>query len=284
MTAADRPIAAGPRFPVQLVGAGPGDPDLLTVAAARAIAAAQVLLVDDLVDERVMALASPQARVFRVGKRGGCPSTPQRFIEKLMIREALAGQRVVRLKGGDPLLFGRAGEEVDALRAAGLQVQVINGISSAFAAAASLSMSLTHREHSQGVVFVTGHPKPQGGDPDWALLARSGFTLAIYMGLARIGPIRQALLDAGLPADLPAAAVRSAGAAGQRQLVSSLGAIADDLAHAGFTSPVMIFIGKVAATASIDCQPDTIGRDTIDRGPGDVGSAVPGTPRRAVAG
>ena len=120
-------------------------------------------------------------------------------------------------------------------------------------------MSLTHREHSQGVVFVTGHPKPQGGDPDWALLARSGFTLAIYMGLARIASIREALLDAGLPHDLPAAAVRSAGGADQQRLVSSLGRIEQDLADAGFTSPVMIFIGKVAAGASVDLpagQPD----------------------------
>ncbi|KGU90850.1 uroporphyrinogen-III C-methyltransferase [Burkholderia pseudomallei MSHR4032] len=169
---------------VTLLGAGPGDLDLLTMKAAKALAAADVLLLDDLVDPGIVALA-PCARVIRVGKRGGCRSTPQAFIERLMCRYALRGAHVVRVKGGDVLLFGRAGEELAALRAARVPVEIVNGISSGFAAAASLGVSLTHRDHCQGVTFVTAHLQDHG-EPDWASLAATGTTLAIYMGMSRI--------------------------------------------------------------------------------------------------
>ena len=239
-----------PPWPVVLVGAGPGDPDQLTLAAVREIAAADVILVDDLVDPQVLGHARAGARIRRVGKRGGGRSTPQAFIGRLMIREARAGHRVVRLKGGDPLIFGRAGEEIATLRAAGIDVRIVNGISSAPAAAAALGMSLTHRDHGQGVVFVTGHPKDGGAAADWAALARSGFTLAIYMGLARLPEIRAALLDAGLDPGMPAAAVQQAGSSDRQSLTSTLAALADDVQAAGLRSPVMVFIGRVVATAA----------------------------------
>jgi len=159
------------RGQVTLVGAGPGDPELLTLKALKAIQAATVLLVDDLVSEEIVALASPQARVIWVGKRGGCKSTPQSFIERLMITAAREGETVVRLKGGDPFLFGRGGEEVEHLQAEGVRVQVVNGITAGVAAMGALNTPLTHRDHAHGVVFVTGHAKPGDAGVDWAALA-----------------------------------------------------------------------------------------------------------------
>jgi len=143
-----------------LVGAGPGDPELLTLKALRAIQAATVLLVDDLVGDDIVAFASPSARIVHVGKRGGCKSTPQSFIEKLMITAVREGEHVVRLKGGDPFIFGRGGEEVEHLRCEGITVQVVNGITAGLAAVTSLGVPLTHREHAHGVVFITGHARP----------------------------------------------------------------------------------------------------------------------------
>ena len=151
---------------VVLLGAGPGDLELLTLKAVHVLAAADLILLDDLANPDILSLA-PQARAIHVGKRGGCKSTPQDFIQRLMRRYALQGKTVARVKGGEVLLFGRAGEELAYLRAAGVQVEIINGISSGLAAAASLGMSLTHREHCQGVTFVTAHTQDHG-EPDWA--------------------------------------------------------------------------------------------------------------------
>ncbi|MDO9192760.1 MAG: uroporphyrinogen-III C-methyltransferase, partial [Undibacterium sp.] len=169
---------------VFLVGAGPGDPDLLTMKAVKAIAQADVILIDDLVNSDVLQHAAPAARVVHVGKRGGCQSTPQVFIEKMMLAEAKAGQCVVRLKGGDPFIFGRGGEERQHLMGQGIEVEVVNGISSGLAAPASLGIPLTHRDWSQGAIFVTGHGKSADTNPDWAALAKTGLTLVIYMGVA----------------------------------------------------------------------------------------------------
>ena len=171
---------------VYLVGAGPGDPELLTLKAATTIAKATVLLVDDLVSNAVLAHAAPNARIVHVGKRGGCQSTPQAFIQKLMVQEAFAGECVVRLKGGDPFIFGRGGEEVEYLQAHGVAVTVVNGITAGLAGVSALGVSLTHREHAHGVLFVTGHAKP-GDGVDWATLSRTAaqakLTLVIYMGI-----------------------------------------------------------------------------------------------------
>ncbi len=159
---------------VTLVGAGPGDPDLLTLKALKAIRAATVLLVDDLVSPEVVAHAAPGARIVHVGKRGGCKSTPQAFIEKLMLMAAREGENVVRLKGGDPFIFGRGGEEMEHLRAAGVEVAIVNGITSGLAAATSLGVPLTHRDHAQGVIFLTGHAQKGASPAGLALAGRDG--------------------------------------------------------------------------------------------------------------
>lgn len=178
-----------------LVGAGPGDPELLTLKALRVARSATVLLVDDLVSDAVLACVlrgrRKPPRVVPVGKRGGCRSTPQAFIERLMLNEALAGERVVRLKGGDPFVFGRGGEEAQALRAHGVQVEVVNGITSGLAAATALGAPWTHRDHAQGVILVTAHAQPGSPGPDWAVLgtaAAQGMTLVIS-GLPATGTL-----------------------------------------------------------------------------------------------
>lgn len=233
---------------VILVGAGPGDPELLTVKAVKAIQAATVLLVDDLVSDEVVALASPAARVIHVGKRGGCKSTPQAFIERLMVMAAREGERVVRLKGGDPFIFGRGGEEVEHLRAAGIEVQVVNGITSGLAAATSLGAPLTHREHAHGVVFVTGHAKPGAQGPDWPALAhmaaQARLTLVIYMGVSGAARIQQELLT-GLPAHTPVAVIQRATLADQRHAVTTLGELAATIERERLASPSVIVVGDV---------------------------------------
>jgi uroporphyrin-III C-methyltransferase len=233
---------------VILVGAGPGDPELLTIKAVKAIQCATVVLVDDLVSPDIVALASPQARIVHVGKRGGCKSTPQAFIERLMVMAAREGESVVRLKGGDPLIFGRGGEEVEHLEAAGVQVQVINGITAALAAANALGIALTHREHAQGVLFITGHARPGSPGPHWKSLAATArdarLTLVIYMGVAGAGRIQQELL-AGLPAETPAAIVQRASLEGQRQAVTTLGDLAGTILRERLASPCVIVVGDV---------------------------------------
>jgi uroporphyrin-III C-methyltransferase len=237
---------------VFLVGAGPGDPELLTLKAVKAIAAADVLLVDDLVNPDILAHASTAARIVQVGKRGGCQSTPQEFIERLMIAEARAGHCVVRLKGGDPFIFGRGGEERAHLLEAGIPVEVVNGISSGLAAPSSIGVPLTHRDWSQGAVFVTGHGKDAESTPDWQTLARLGMTLVIYMGVARCAQIQAALLAGGMPASTPVAVIRSATSAAQAQLLATLGELPQALAASGLGSPAIMVIGDVVRCASLD--------------------------------
>ena len=191
------PHPSHPAGSVSLVGAGPGDPELLTVMAIKAIRRATVLLVDDLVGDGVLRYARRSARIVHVGKRGGCASTPQSFIHKLMVAEAQRGETVVRLKGGDPFIFGRGGEEAEHLRAAGVQVDVVNGISSGLAAAAALGVPWTHREHAHGVLLVTGHAGAGQSDLHWPTLAAAaaqGLTLVVYMGVQRLALIQAGLL------------------------------------------------------------------------------------------
>lgn len=232
------------RHTVHLVGAGPGDPELLTLKAVRVLQQASVALVDDLVNEACLQHLPSACRIVPVGKRGGCASTPQAFIEKLLVSEALRGERVVRLKGGDPLLFGRGGEEIEALHAAGIAVDVVPGITAGIAAAASSTLSLTHRDHARGVAFVTGHTAA-GNGVDWAALARSGLTLVVYMGVSTAATIQQALLDGGLPARTPALLVQSASGADERRLRTRLGWLAESIAASGLTSPCVMIIGDV---------------------------------------
>jgi uroporphyrin-III C-methyltransferase len=237
------------RHPCVLVGAGPGDPDLLTIKAVKALRRATVVLVDDLVDRRVLRWTRRSARIVDVGKRGGCRSTPQAFIEKLMIREVLRGERVVRLKGGDPLVFGRAGEEIAALAAAGIAIEVINGITSGLAAASDLGVSLTHRDCAKGVMFITGHGRQdgRGTEVDWQQVSRTaagGVTLVIYMGLTRLGQVREGLL-AALPPWTPVALVERASQASGRQVVGSLQDLPLLAARHGIASPAILVVGRV---------------------------------------
>lgn len=234
-----------------LVGAGPGDPELLTLKALRLMRRATLLLVDDLVSDAVLALALQgrrrPPRVVMVGKRGGCASTPQAFIERLMVAEALAGERVVRIKGGDPFLFGRGGEEVQALRQAGVTVEVASGITAAVAASAALGVPLTHRDHAHGVMLVTGHPKPGAAALHWPTLAAAaaqGLTLVVYMGVARLGELQAGLLQ-GLPAHTPAAIVQHASLPQQRSAVTTLGTLAQTVTDQGLGSPAVLIIGDV---------------------------------------
>jgi uroporphyrin-III C-methyltransferase len=239
----------GEPVPVLLVGAGPGVPDLLTLKAARAIAAADVILVDDLVDRRVLELARTDARIVEVGKRGGRASTSQAFIERLLVHEARSGRRVVRLKGGDPFVFGRGGEEADALRRAGLQVEVVPGITAGIAAPAAIGIPVTDRRHTPGVAFVTGHTQADGQGPDWDALARSGLTLVIYMGVAHCGEITARLQAGGLALTTPAAVIQSACTPQQRSHTTVLAELADDIERLGITAPAILIIGDVVRLA-----------------------------------
>ena len=231
-----------------LVGAGPGDPELLTLKAIKAIQAATVLLIDDLVNDEVLEHAQPSARIVYVGKRGGCKSTPQAFIEKLMINAVNEGEIVVRLKGGDPFIFGRGGEEVEQLRKAGIEVAVVNGITAGLAAISSLGAPLTHREHAHGVVLVTGHAKTGDGGTDWRQLAATArdakLTLVIYMGVSGAETIQTELLT-GLPADTPVAIIENATLPQQRQALTRLDRLSLTLNETGLKSPSILIVGDV---------------------------------------
>lgn len=249
--------------PVWLVGAGPGDPELLTLKALRVARAATVLLVDDLVSDAVLSrvlrgLRRPP-RVVQVGKRGGCRSTPQAFIEQLMVREAQAGERVVRLKGGDPFVFGRGGEEAATLRAHGIAVEVVNGITSGLAAATALGAPWTHRDHAQGVILVTAHVREGGGGPDWHQLGATcaaGLTLVVYMGMSQLESVQAGLLQA-LPANTPAAVVHATGTPAERRLQAPLGGLCEAVRAAGLGSPAIVLVGDVlrAIAAEAGAQP-----------------------------
>ena len=235
---------------VWLVGAGPGEPELLTLKAVRVIGEADVALVDDLVNPAVLVHLRPGARVIHVGKRGGCKSTPQAFIEKLLVAEALAGNTVVRLKGGDPFVFGRGGEETAALDAAGIAWEVVSGITAGIAAPAAAGIPVTHRDAGRGVAFITGHTR-DGAVVDWEALARSGLTLVIYMGIARCEEIVAGLRQGGLRADLPAAVIQHATLPQQRVVATTLSRLAADIATHGIGSPAILVIGEVANAARI---------------------------------
>jgi uroporphyrin-III C-methyltransferase len=236
---------------VTLVGAGPGDPELLTIKAVRAIRQATVLLIDDLVDDGVLRYVRRSARIIHVGKRGGCPSTPQSFIHKLMIAEAQRGERVVRLKGGDPFVFGRGGEECDALREAGIDVSVVSGLTAGIAAAAAIGVPVTDRRHAQGVALVTGHARDGGSAPDWQALVRSGLTLVVYMGIARVGEIQRALLDAGMAPDMPAAVVSQACTPQQRHALCRLDTLEATVRDSALASPAVLVLGRVVHRVSL---------------------------------
>jgi uroporphyrin-III C-methyltransferase len=234
---------------VTLVGAGPGDPELLTLKAVKAIASATVLLVDDLVSDAITAHAAPTVRIIHVGKRGGCKSTPQAFIEKLMAQEALAGESVVRLKGGDPFIFGRGGEEVEHLQAQGIKVTVINGITSGLAGVTSLGIPLTHRERAHGVLFITGHAKQGAADMvDWVTLGQiarqAKLTLVIYMGVSGAAHLQYSLLQS-MHSATPVAVIHQVSLPTQRHVVCELQELHGTIVREQLASPSVIVVGDV---------------------------------------
>ncbi len=234
---------------VYLVGAGPGDPELLTLAAVRALGSADVVLIDDLVNRAVLAHLRPGARVIEVGKRGGCRSTPQVFIQRLMVRLARSGRAVARVKGGDPFVFGRGGEEAAYLRAAGIACEVISGITAGIGVPAALGIPVTHRDYASGFPRVTGHARPGGGGPDWRALAASGTTLVIYMGLGQLAAICDQLLAAGMRAGMPVAAIESGTLPGQREVIATLATLCAAVERAQLASPAIVVVGEVVCLA-----------------------------------
>lgn len=232
---------------VYLIGAGPGDPDLITLKAVKALQKANVVLIDDLVNRDILQHA-PNARIVEVGKRGGCKSTPQHFINRMMIALAQQGECVVRLKGGDPFMFGRGGEEMLALREAGIEPEIISGITSGIAAAASIGIPVTHRGYTHGVTFVTGHTQDDEC-PDWKALAATGTTLVIYMGMKHLSQITTELLAAGLNADMPVAAIQNGTSETQKQVVTTLAMLPLAVQQEGLASPAIIVVGDVVRLA-----------------------------------
>jgi uroporphyrin-III C-methyltransferase len=230
---------------VYLVGAGPGDPELLTLKADRLIGAAAVLLYDSLVDPRVLRRAGRGARLIDVGKRCGRHSASQQHICALLVEEALTGQMVVRLKGGDPMIFGRATEEMVALDAAGIAYEVVPGITAATAAAAGLKLSLTQRGIARSLHFLTGHGA-DGGLPahDWVSLTKSGGTLVVYMGGQVLGGLATHFIEAGMAPDMPALAIENASLPTQATIAGTISTLPSLLAGLRLRGPVLIMIGQ----------------------------------------
>ncbi|ROT94824.1 uroporphyrinogen-III C-methyltransferase [Altererythrobacter sp. FM1] len=231
---------------VYLVGAGPGDPDLLTLRAARLIERAEILVHDGLIEPAVLALAPDNATLISVAKRRAHHTLPQEDICALLIREAQAGRNVVRLKGGDPFVFGRGGEEAEACRAAGVPVSVVPGISAANGAAAATQIALTHRDAASVVSFVAGQCKGLS-DQDWAGLAGKGRTLVIYMGVKTAPAIAEKLMGDGLAPDMPLAIIENACRPQMRVLRGPLAALPDLVESGRVQSPALIVIGEVTA-------------------------------------
>ncbi len=229
---------------VYLVGAGPGDPDLLTVKAARFIASADVVVHDGLVDDAILALANPNARLISVAKQRSRHSVPQDGINAILVQEALSGYAVVRLKGGDPFIFGRGGEEVEACRDAGVPVEVIPGISAAIAGGAANLLPLTHRDASTAVTFVAGQCKGLT-DQNWAGLAGKNRTLVIYMGVATADDICEKLIADGVSPDTPVAVLERVGRKGARAIRSILTDLGSMIARENVRSPAIIILGDV---------------------------------------
>lgn len=240
---------------VYLVGAGPGDPDLLTMRAVRLIGRARLILHDGLVDSAILALAAPDAELISVAKQRSRHSMKQEAINSLLVGEALSGRDVVRLKGGDPFIFGRGGEELEACREAGVPCEVVPGISAAIGGGASAGLPLTHRDHASIVSFVAGQCKGLS-EQNWVGLAGPGRTLVIYMGLATSQDIAEKLMADGLSPHTPVAVIEKATRPDQRVLRSLLADLGDLVAREGVKSPALIVVGDVVQCAdAIDCLP-----------------------------
>ena len=230
---------------VWLVGAGPGDPGLLSLYGLHALQHADVIVYDALVDTRILQLARPGATLEFAGKRGGRPSPSQPDISDRLIRHARAGQRVLRLKGGDPFVFGRGGEEIEALAGEGVAFEVVPGVTAAAGAAAYAGIPLTHRDYAQTCVLATGHLKDGSAQLDWAALARPRQTVVIYMGVGGLAQICAGLIEHGLAPELPAALVEKATWPGQRVVEGTLATLPAAAAAAGVKPPALFIAGEV---------------------------------------
>jgi len=247
------PNPAPPSGTVFLVGAGPGDPDLLTLRAARLVMNATVIVHDGLVEPAILAMAPRSARMISVAKSRARHTVPQDGINDILIREARAGHDVVRLKGGDPFIFGRGGEEAEACRAAGVPVEVVPGISAANGAAAAAQIPLTHRDAASIVTFVAGQCKGLT-EQDWSGLAGKGRTLVIYMGVATAEAISEKLMADGLAPDVPVAVIENATRPAMRVLRGPLAGLAALVAKNKVKSPALIVIGEVAARNELELR------------------------------
>ncbi|MDG3084950.1 uroporphyrinogen-III C-methyltransferase [Vibrio hannami] len=230
---------------VSLVGAGPGDPDLLTVKGHRVIQQAEVVVYDRLVSPEIIALASDDAEMIYVGKKLDFHSVPQEQINQILVDKAQEGKKVVRLKGGDPFIFGRGGEEIEALAENGVAYEIVPGITAAAGATAYAGIPLTHREHAQGVQFVTGHIQKDGQEIDWNALANSNQTLVFYMGLKQSAYIASKLIENGLNPELACAVIEKGTTRSQRVLSCDLSSLQETAA--GAESPALIVIGSVTS-------------------------------------
>ena len=239
-----------------LVGAGPGAPDLLTLRAVKALQSADVVLFDALIDPSILDLAPEHASRIDVGKRCGRHAMNQAAINRLIVQHAQQGAHVVRLKGGDPFVFGRGGEELDSLRLAGVPVEVVPGVTAACAAAASLQLPLTHRDVARSVHFVTGHGS-DGTLPghDWRALALSGGTIAAYMAGRTLPSVAANLMQAGMVGSTPAVAVENASRPDERCAYGTLATLPGILAASGFDGPTLVLIGAVVGLAQSDIVP-----------------------------
>ncbi|MCG8510262.1 MAG: uroporphyrinogen-III C-methyltransferase [Rhodospirillales bacterium] len=238
--------------PVYIVGAGPGDPELMTVKAARLIQEAEVVVFDRLISEEIMDLVPPGAMRVYAGKTANNHHMKQEDINALLVKLAKAGRSVVRLKGGDPFTFARGGEEAQHLAANGIPFEIVPGITAATSCTAYAGIPLTHRGKSLGVRFVTGHCQGQADkelDLNWNSLADPDTTLVVYMGLANLETIRDKLIEAGLPGDIPAAAIQSGTTQNQRMVLTILSKLPERVRKEGFQPPTLMVIGRVAELA-----------------------------------
>lgn len=242
------PAANAPAGAVWLVGAGPGDPELLTIKALKALSAADVVVHDGLVSDEILGLAPRHARLVSVAKRRSRHSYAQDEICRMLVAFAREGLKVVRLKGGDPFVFGRGGEELEACREAGVTCHVVPGVTAALAASAAAGAPLTHRGAAQAATFVTGHAKSgEAPDLDWPALARGNQTVVIYMGLATAAAIAGRLMDAGRAPSTPALIVENASLPTERRIATTVGGLAQ--AAAGLDGPALLMVGEAMALA-----------------------------------
>jgi len=242
---------------VYLVGAGPGDPSLVTLRAKELISSCDVLIFDYLLSDTLLTWARPECRRICVGKRAGFHSVEQEVIEQLLIEEARRGQEVVRLKGGDPFVFGRGGEEMRCLRREGIAFEVVPAVTAALAAASRLQIPLTSRSLSSSVTFLTGHEDPEKGRPltNWTLHARTGGTLCLYMSMKHLPSIAAELVEAGMDPRTPAAAIQWATMPEEKQVLGTLESLPEWVRTSGISSPAIVIIGEVAAGASQSQEP-----------------------------